>query len=204
MIRSVLDHFPFHSPHKKLIIRYYTYHSGYKDYCQGGEEYRPPAPKVCPICRSNDCLIRHGRYQRIELVTGYDKKYGGFYIYRFLCKNSGRTLSMHPDFCAAYKRHLLEYVIYLLEEYILKEKNLYQLCNEHSLYRRTLKRWLNGFQTNETAKRIAVLPRSTGPPGLAFLKELFLNFVKCGKGNSARGAASVMVRLFHDFSCHVY
>lgn len=146
----------------------------------------------------------HGRYSRIELVACYDKKYGSFYIYRYLCATSGKTISMHPDFCVAYKRYLLEHVITLLEQYLFNETSLYSVCREHHVYNRTLKRWRKGFLANETAKRICFLPHSTAPPGLEFLKELFTFFVISGNGIAAQGAASGLVRLYHTFSSSLY
>ncbi len=197
----------FHSPQETTIsIRYFPYPSGCKDYCQIGKDFHPPVPDLCPICgaRARDCLNGHGWYKRVELVTGYDKRYGPFYIYRFLCKNSGSTISMHPDFCAAYKRFLLEYVITLLEQNLVDGKSIYELCNKHSIQKQTLKRWKKGFLANEPAKRICFLPRSTAPPGIAFLKELLIFFITTGHGNAAQGAVWGLLRFYHGFSCSLY
>ncbi len=111
---------------------------------------------------------------------------------------------MHPDFCVAYKRYLLGYVITLLEKHLLTDTSLYKLCREHHVYTRTVKRWHKGFLADETAKRICFLPHSTAPPGQLFLKELFTFFVTSGNGIAAQGAASGLIRLCHTFSCSLY
>lgn len=111
---------------------------------------------------------------------------------------------MHPDFCAAYKRYLLAYVITLLEQHVFNDISLYKLCREHDVYKRTLKRWRKGFLADETAKRLCFLPHSTAPPGMTFLKELFMLFVISGNGIAAQGAASGLLRLYHTYSRLLY
>jgi len=145
MIWFVCAHSFSFSPQNKPVIRYFTYPSGYKCYCHSGKNFHPTAPSVCPFCGRDECLHGHGWYKRVELVASYEKDNGAFYIYRYLCTASGKTISMHPDFCAAYKRYLLEYVITLLEEHLLNDRSLYSLCRKHHVYKRTLKRWHKRF-----------------------------------------------------------
>lgn len=69
---------------------------------------------------------------------------------------------------------------------------------------RTLKRWRKRFLSDETAKRLCFLPHSTAPPGMVFLKELFMFFITSGNGIAAQGAARGQLRLYHTYSRSLY
>ncbi len=159
---------------------------------------------MCPFCGGRGCLIGHGWYSRMELIPRYAIKYGTFYIYRYYCKETGQTLSMHPDFCHRVKRYLLEYVIFIISKNLLEGKSIYHLCKTEGLYYTTIKRWFRGFLANAEAKRLYLLPHSTSSPGSTFLRELLNMFFIKGKGNAARGAALGMVRLFEATACSLY
>ena len=111
--------FTFILLHKQLMIKYFNYSENYKHYCQSGKIFRPDKLDICPFCGRKDSLNHHGHYKRKELVTGYDKRYGSFRIYRFLCKHTGQTIQMIPNFVSSGKRFF-----YLLLQDFLKNTSL--------------------------------------------------------------------------------
>lgn len=186
------------------LIIYFSYPSGYKHYCQNGNMFRPAMPDKCPYCGCRGCLIRHGRYERIELMFGYHRRYGPFYIYRLLCKHSHRTISMHPDFCVSYKRYPLCFVIPLLYRNIVCAESLRQLSKQHKVCVRTIKRWRHGLGSQELSKRLCLFARSTGPPGPDFTQQLLTFFITAGNGNAVFGAALAQLRLQNRFCISLY
>lgn len=60
---------------------------------------RPPA--VCPICRRWHCLKPHAHYKR--WTTDKAGKPIRITILRFLCRRSGRTVSLLPEFAQPYR-----------------------------------------------------------------------------------------------------
>lgn len=138
-----------------FIKRYFSYPSGYKDYCKKGKDFRPPLPGGCPFCRGDtSCLNGHGWYERKPLLDTCEP----FYIYRYLCKKSGKTVSMHPDFLHAYKRYLLETVIFCIAECILTEKTTQRISVEQRVSLRSLQRWKRGFNSGLPLKRLCLPP----------------------------------------------
>ena len=194
------------SPKEKLSVRYYHYPSGYKHYCKFGKDFRPELPDECPFCGSSGtkCLKHHGSYERVEMVSGYSSKYGSFLIYRFLCRTTGRTIQMIPDFAPARKRFLLQCVISVLEKYFLDGVSRYELYQSNDLHKSTLKRWLRGFARHDSTKRLCFLPYSTASPGADFCRQMLIFFKGTGNGDAALGAATGLLRLNKEFCCSLY
>lgn len=161
-------------------------------------------PSTCPLCNAPDRLIGHGWYTRNEPEESYEKLYGTFYIYRFLCKACRHTLSMHPDFSHAYKRYALNLVIFLLSERFMKDCSRYELCDLHDISPRTLQRWERGFADNEPIKHICFFPGSRSPPDTLFAAQLLTHFTTMGNGDAETWAGGAMLRLEHDFQCRLY
>lgn len=189
---------------KTPIIRYVSYPAGYKDYCQKGDIFRPQRPGRCPLCGGKGCLIAHGRYYRKELVSTYEKNFGTFWIYRFLCTNTRRTISIHPDFSHSRKRFLLHVVIYCLYECFMKGLSRYRVSHQERICTRTLSHWQRGFCSHAAAKSISCALHAHSPPGGCF-GYLFMSHVsRNGFLSACSEAARVMVRLHHDFSTALY
>jgi len=130
--------------------------------------------------------------------------YRPFFIYRYLCKGTGRTISMHPDFSHSYKRFTLESVLLVLQQHLIEEESIYRLCRENGYYLSTLRRWLRGFGCDFESKRLCFLPFSTASPGKGFTTELFRYFISSGGSNISAGAALGMVRLHREFNRSLY
>jgi len=161
-------------------------------------------PSTCPLCKVTGRLIGHGWYERHELEVCYEKLYGTFYIYRFLCKACRHTLSMHPDFSHAYKRYALNLVIFLLCERFIEHCSRYKLCDLHDIRPRTLQRWERGIADNELTKHACFFPGSHSPPDTLFAKQLLDHFKTMGNGDAETWASVAMIRLGHDFQCRLY
>ena len=66
------------------------------------EAHRQIRPdEICPICGGCDCLQAHGTYERgITQKTGI---VGSMCVARFLCVETGRTVSYLPSFALSYR-----------------------------------------------------------------------------------------------------
>lgn len=139
-----------------------------------------------------------------ELLPGFERDYGPYLIHRLLCNRIGLTLSLHPVFSHTYKRYLLSFVIECLSKLIEDSQSLHQVSSKTGTCRRTLRRWRDGFLSNETAKRACFFRSGLSPPGVDFGPLLLHYFRKTNTFDAAAGAVLGMVRLQHEFCYPLY
>ena len=138
----------------KLIIKYLSEDLDYKQYCDLGKNNLIVKPISCPHCKSSNCLIGHGWYARKGL-SGASCGYHPFWIRRFYCKNTRKTIAMHPGFSHTRKRYILQHVISAIADILEKFIAISQIVLNLQVPRQTLKRWAHSFSTmNCEAKKI--------------------------------------------------
>jgi transposase-like protein len=138
-------------------------------------------------------------------LSGHPDGYLEFLIHRFLCKNTGKTVSMHPRFSHTAKRYTLAFVIECLRYIIELGFSITATARRFDLYRSTLRRWERGLsRQNEIAKWACFfhgdLPRDTS--GLA--SSLLQQCRSMGNGDLEAGTSPAMVCLHEGFSCRLY
>jgi len=138
------------------------------------------------------------------LIIGFERDFGQYLIHRLQCKSTGLTISMHPVFTHKYKRYLLSFVIESLLRLIRDSDSFHSVSSTTGVCRRTLRRWREGFTSNETAKRSCFFRGGLSPPGIDFGTLLLSYFRKNDAFNTASGAARGMLRLEHEYSCSLY
>lgn len=187
---------------KQLIIKYLSEALDYKHYCDLGKNNEISKPAVCPCCKGSDCLIGHGWYGRKGL-SGAECGYVPFWIRRFFCKNTGRTISIHPRFSHTRKRYTLQHVINCLTQIIENLMNISLVVSTFKVPRQTLKRWSYNFSNaHSETKRICY--RLNGPPGTSLGQQIFDYFRKMETGTLIENLRNCMVLLFEEFYTPLY
>ncbi len=186
---------------KQTIIKYLSEDLDYKQYCDLGKNNRISKP-FCPYCKRTGCLIGHGWYARKGL-SGAEDGFLPFWIRRFYCKTTRKTVSMHPRFSHTRKRYVLQHVIAYLSAILDKAIEMLQETSRVQVPRQTLKRWLHSFSNmHSEAKRICY--HLTGPPQDCLGKQMLCHFRKTGTGTLCDNAATAMVCLFEEFYRPLY
>jgi hypothetical protein len=134
-----------------------------------------------------------------------DAGYRPYWVKRYLCKRTGRTVSIHPRFSHFFKRFVLAFVIERLIAIIEDGRSVYAESKRTGVSPRTLRRWRDGFTTGESAAKHACFA-ATGlsPPGQRLPSRMFSYFRRIGSGDILTGAAMGMVRLWERFSRPLY
>jgi len=127
------------------------------------------------------------------------------WIKRFLCRRTGRTVSVHPRFSHIHKRYLIAFVIERLIAIIEQGRSTYSESKRTGVSSRTLRRWRKSFsETDATAKRACFAQSGLSPPERPLAVVLFDYFRHTGSGDVVTGAALGMVRLWQRFSRPLY
>jgi len=126
-----------------------------------------------------------------------------FWVKRFLCKKTGRTVSVHPVFSHIKKQYYLPYVIdcmCLLFEKLLAISAVSRQCG---VPRQTLASWKKSFSGSFTEAKRICFSHHTGPPEL--LPHLMLSYFRNHKSADIyKGAALGMVHLHEAFGAALY
>jgi hypothetical protein len=125
-------------------------------------------------------------------------------ICRFLCKSTGRTVSMHPDFSHFYKRYSLSLVLRVLEAVIALGHSIRRTANGAGVSRRSAKRWVQGLTGDNSLSKSLCFFRSAAVSVDRFGSLLLKHFRHTGEGSLERGAAQGMLRLAAEYSCRLY
>ena len=138
-------------------------------------------------------------------LSGSADGYHPFWIRRFYCKRTGKTISVHPRFSHSHKRYVLAFFIECLSKLIEQGRSVCSTAKECSVPRQTLRRWKSGLSSANTAAKWACffhggLPGSGNDLGTALL----MYFRKSGSGELSNGTALAMVCLHEGFSCPLY
>jgi transposase-like protein len=187
---------------KKLIIKYLTETKDYKHYCDLGNKNIIAKPLVCPLCKGTDCLIGHGWYLRKGL-SGATCNFLPFWIKRFYCKVTRKTISMHPRFSHTRKRYVLPFVIDCFVRMLENAVRQAHVAQELHIPRQTLKRWVNSFCCNDTETKWICF-RLTGPPQSCLGMQLLSHFRKIEQATLYDNVASGMVCLLEHFYISLY
>lgn len=115
-----------------------------------------------------------------------------FFIRRFLCKDCGRTLSVHPRFSHRYKRYSLKTVVDSVRGVATG------VCD------RTVKRWRAGMRAGQAVKIHLLQDAVVRHSDENFLHWLIRQFFRLGEGDPVMGAAEVMVGLDQDHAVALY
>jgi hypothetical protein len=138
-------------------------------------------------------------------LSGSPGGYYRFWIRRFYCKTTGRTVSIHPRFSHSYKRYTLAFVIAGLSALIEEKHSAYGTAKEFGLPRQTLHRWNNSLtDVNIAAKWACFFHGGLPSPDTDFSTALLKFFRKSGNGDQPKGTALAMVCLHEGFSCSLY
>lgn len=139
------------------------------------------------------------------LSGDHEAGYRPYWVKRYLCVRTGRTVSIHPRFSHFQKRFILAFVIERLTAVIEAGRSIYSESKRTGVSERTLRRWRDGFGTGESAAKHACFA-ATGlsPPGQPLPALLFSYFRRTGSGDILTGAAVGMVRLWERFSRPLY
>jgi hypothetical protein len=124
-------------------------------------------------------------------------------VKRFLCKKTGKTVSLHPLFSHAKKRYYLPFVIdciCLLFEKLLTLSSTSKKCE---VPRQTLADWKRNFSDCHTEAKRICFSLHTGPPE-HLVQKLFSCFRNNENADIYKGAATGMVRLHSDFKAALY
>lgn len=160
-------------------------------------------PGRCPLCGRKGCLIGHGWYCRKGLWDGCARP-ESFWIKRFLCKVTGRTVSVHPRFVHARKRFRLSTVVSCVAGVISRGESIRDTARACGVSRRSVRRWVRGLGTDEAAKRLCFFPSGFPPPHLSLPAALVALFAEIDPRGLAAGAAEAMPRLQHAYECPLY
>jgi hypothetical protein len=139
-------------------------------------------------------------------LSGDDRTgYRAFWIRRFLCRRTGRTVSVHPRFSHFFKRYHLAFVIEHLRAIIEQGRSVYSESKRTGVSSRTLRRWRNSFSEAHTVSKYACFGTSGLSPPARPLGTVMFDYFRCaGNGDIATGAAKGMVRLWELFSRTLY
>jgi len=134
-----------------------------------------------------------------------DTGFREFWIRRFFCKSTGRTVSVHPRFSHFFKRFVLSFVIEGLLAIIERGCSVYSVSKDSGVSGRTLRRWRDGFVSGAAAAKYACFTMSGLSPPMRLLPDLmFSYFRRAGNGDMVTGAVMGMVRLWERFSSPLY
>lgn len=139
-------------------------------------------------------------------LSGEPGGYKEFWIHRFLCKKTGKTVSIHPRFSHTGKRYTLAFVVECLQTIIKLGNRISAAAQRYGIYRTTLRRWFHGFSKYDINAKWACffhgdLPREATA---GFAPALLNRFRTIGNGNLEDGTSLAMVRLHEGFSCRLY
>jgi hypothetical protein len=128
-----------------------------------------------------------------------------YWIKRFLCNRTGKTVSVHPRFSHFYKRFVLAFVIERLVGITEGGHSVYAESKRFGVSPRTLRRWRSCFtSSNSVAKHACFVASGLSPPEQQLSATMFSYFRTLESGDIFAGAALGMVRLWERFSCPLY
>lgn len=131
--------------------------------------------------------------------------YRPYWVKRYLCRRTGRTVSIHPRFSHFLKRFDLAFVIERLIAIVEDGRSIYSESKRTGVSPRTLGRWRDGFATGESpAKRACFFLSGLSPPERSLSALMFSYFRRIGSGDILTGATLGMVRLWERFSRPLY
>jgi hypothetical protein len=133
-----------------------------------------------------------------------DTSFREFWIKRFLCKRTGRTVSVHPRFSHFFKRFVLARVIKCLVGILERGRSIYSESKDSGVSGRTLRRWRDGFAGAAAAKYACFAMSGLSPPRRSLPDLLFSYFRQAGNGDIVMGAVMGMVCLWERFSRPLY
>jgi len=79
---------------------------------------------------------------------------GVLYIRRFYCKETGRTVSLLPDFLLSRKQYTNAFVEAVVEDLLLKGKGLCTIARTYTIHYQTILKWLRGLASKREVKAI--------------------------------------------------
>jgi hypothetical protein len=128
-----------------------------------------------------------------------------YWIKRFLCQRTGKTVSVHPRFSHFYKRFVLAFVIERLIGITEGGHSIYSESKRFGVSPRTLRRWRNGFTASNTVvKHACFVASGLSPPDQQLSATLFSYFRSVESCDIFTGAALGMVYLWERFSHPLY
>jgi hypothetical protein len=128
-----------------------------------------------------------------------------FWIQRYYCKHSRRTVSLLPTFCHTRKRYPLSVAVPCIASVVEDPGSITTTAKAAGVNRKTLKSWLRGWERHEQDKRLAFFSTGSDPSiGCGFGKSL-LNAVRAiGSSGIVACIAEAMLRLTKNFDCPLY
>jgi transposase-like protein len=129
-----------------------------------------------------------------------------FKIQRYLCKHSGKTISLHPQFSQSRKRYPLSTAMPALGALMWHARSVRGVAAAAGVARSTVSRWRRGMGRHEQQKRQSIpgLCGGADPPGTSFVRVLLDAIVLLGGGELVDGTAQAMLCLAHAFDRPLY
>jgi hypothetical protein len=106
--------------------------------------------------KGSGCLIHWGFYRVKSKQDTVPVIQGVFfyYIHRLYCKETGRTISLLPDFLHPRKRHTQQYVQTVFARILGTGKSLKGTAKELQTHFQTIQKWLSNFADNRHQKSV--------------------------------------------------
>lgn len=89
---------------------------------------------VCPKCKANHSLIKHGKYKRyVCTLNNNEICILTLFIQRVLCKSCGVTHAILPGDIIPYKIYSYPVVITVLNKYFIFKQSILNIINEYNI-----------------------------------------------------------------------
>ena len=106
--------------------------------------------------KGSDCLIHWGFYcvkSKQDIVPAVQNVFF-YYIHRFYCKTTGRTISILPDFLHPRKRHTQRYINAVFDRVLGSGDSLKRTARDMQTHFQTIQKWLSNFSDNRHKKSV--------------------------------------------------
>lgn len=124
----------------QIPIKIFTLLWIYSEKVQAGNYDFPDFSEKCPICGNPDCAVRIGYYYRWAVDIDYDTLkivVLEIPVARYKCntapKGKCRTFSLLPDNLIPYNQYSIDFVLYILTLYILKNQTTRETLDQIDL-----------------------------------------------------------------------
>lgn len=114
--------------------------------------------------KSSDCLVHWGFYRVYSKQDTFPVIQGVmfYYIHRLYCKETGRTISLLPDFLHPRKRHTQRYVNAVFARVLGTGKSLKGTAREMQTHFQTIQKWLSNLSDNQHQKTVCFASYAIG------------------------------------------
>lgn len=160
-----------------------------------------PSPKYVHFVAAPTALLGMGGLKKG--LSGHPDGFLEFWVKRFLCKKTGKTISVHPAFSHVKKQYYLPFVIDCMCLLLEKLLSINAVSRQCGVPRQTLASWKNSFSGSHIEAKGICFSHHTGPPEQ--LSQWMLNYFRNHESADIyKGAVFGMVRLREDYGAALY